>query len=90
MNNKWAPICKKGESSTYKVSKIMDFPSDCSKIAIFFIIFGKSSFLNRTLGLRKSFLNRDSFLTHSFLNWDSSVLDMYNFESSASIAVSCI
>ena len=55
-------------------------PKNCSKIAkksLFFPLFGKKSFLNRTLGLRKSFLNQTTYVLknrlyqQSFLNRDS-------------------
>ena len=55
-------------------------PVNCSKIAkksLFFPLFGKKSFLNRTLGLRKSFLNQTTYVLknrlypQSFLNRDS-------------------
>ena len=53
---------------------------NCSKItkkSLFFPLFGKKSFLNRTLGLRKSFLNQTTYVLknrlhqQSFLNQDS-------------------
>ena len=53
---------------------------NCSKItkkSLFFPLFGKKSFLNRTLGLRKSFLNQTTYVLknrlhqQSFLNRDS-------------------
>ena len=55
-------------------------PKNCSKItkkSLFFPLFGKKSFLNRTLGLRKSFLNQTTYVLknwlyqQSFLNRDS-------------------
>jgi hypothetical protein len=55
-------------------------PKNYSKIAkksLFFALFGKKSFLNRTLGLRKSFLNQSTYVLRnwlyqqSFLNRDS-------------------
>ena len=55
-------------------------PKNCSKItkkSLFFPLFGKKSFLNRTLGLSKSFLNQTTYvlknrlLHQSFLNGDS-------------------
>ena len=55
-------------------------PKNCSEIAkksLVFPLFGKKSFLNRTLGLRKSFLNQTSYVLknrlhqQSFLNRDS-------------------
>ena len=65
-------------------------PYNCSKIAkksLFFPLFGKESFLNRTLGPKKSFLNQttsvlknrlhqQSFLNrYSFLNRECTVVD---------------
>ena len=40
-------------------------PKNCSKItkkSLFFPLFGKKSFLNRILGLRKSFLNQTPYV----------------------------
>ena len=60
--------------------KIEKNPKNCSKItkkSLFFPLFGKKSFLNRTLGLRKSFLNQTTYVLknrlyqQSFLNRDS-------------------
>ena len=63
-----------------KVEKKMKNPKNCFKIAkksLFCPLFGKKSFLNRTLGLRKSFLNQTTYVLknrlypQSFLNRDS-------------------
>ena len=49
-------------------------------MSLFFPLFGKKSFLNRTLGLRKSFLNQTAYVLknglyqQSFLNRDSTVI----------------
>ena len=57
-------------------------PKNCPKItkkSLFFPLFGKKSFLNRTLGLRKSFLNQTTYVLknrlyqQSFLNRDFTV-----------------
>ena len=51
--------------------------SKIAKKSLFFPLFGKKSFLNRTLGLRKSFLNQTIYVLknrlhqQSFLNRDS-------------------
>ena len=60
--------------------KIEKNPKNCSKIAkksLFFPLFGKEFFLNRTLGPKKSFLNQTTYVLknrlhqQSFLNRDS-------------------
>ena len=63
-----------------KMLKKNENSKNCSKItkkSLFFPLFGKKSFLNRTLGLRKSFLNQTTYVLknwlypQSFLNRDS-------------------
>ena len=51
--------------SSKKEGKKLKNPKNCSKIvkkSLFFPLFGKNSFLNRILGLRKSFLNQTTYV----------------------------
>ena len=66
--------------SSKKEEKYIKNPKNCSKIvkkSLFFPLYGKNSFLNRILGLRKSFFNQRTYALknrlyqQSFLNRDS-------------------
>ena len=63
-NRKYILNC---ESSSQLLKKN---PKNCPKItkkSLFFPLFGKKSFLNRTLGLRKSFLNQTTYVLKNWL-----------------------
>ena len=63
--------------SSQMLKKKFDKTLKIAKKSLFFSLFGKKSFLNRTLGLRKSFLNQTTYVLknrlypQSFLNRDS-------------------
>ena len=56
-----------------RIKKPLKMALKFPKSPYFFHFFGKKSFLNQTLGLRKSFLNKTTYVlkNKSFLNRDS-------------------
>ena len=85
----WIELCQ-------KVKKKLKKPYNCSKIAkksLFFRLFEKKSFLNRTLGPKKSFLNQTTYVLknrlyqQSFLNRDSSLNQAFLNRDSTVLAI---